>query len=232
MIALAIMLANLRTVAADAPATQPQTDEQRMESWWEDLEKADPQATRAALNFSTKPEQTVAFFKSRLAPLNISEDDVNKLLADLSSDDEAVWKPAFEKLEYFDPRLAIHIGTLMSNVTEPVSRYRLVALLMDREPDAFEGKTIQLRPVGGEEYNFVIDNASMWAEAKVERLTSGTWENGKRKWARAVRAIVLLEHFGTPDAIAILKDMASGNADAQPTKVAQEALANLGQAGQ
>jgi hypothetical protein len=43
---------------------------------------------------------------------------------------------------------------------------------------------------------------------------------------------VLLEHFGTPDAIAILKDMASGNADAQPTKVAQEALANLGQAGQ
>ena len=45
--------------------------------------------------------------------------------------------------------------------------------------------------------------------------------NTKKKWTRAVRAIVLLEHIGTPDAVAILKDMATGHPDAYPTKVAR-----------
>jgi hypothetical protein len=38
---------------------------------------------------------------------------------------------------------------------------------------------------------------------------------------------VLLEHIGTPEAVAILKDMASGHPDAQPTRVAREALDRL-----
>src|SRR4051812_17428439 len=93
--------------AADAPATQPLNDEQRMQAWWGDLEKPDPAASRALLNMSAKPVLAVAFLKEHLKPLIISEDDVNKLISDLGSDDDAVWKPAFEKLEYFDPRLAI-----------------------------------------------------------------------------------------------------------------------------
>jgi hypothetical protein len=51
--------------------------------------------------------------------------------------------------------------------------------------------------------------------------------NREKKWTRAVRAIVLLEHIGTPDATAILKDMATGHPDAYPSKVAKEALKNL-----
>jgi hypothetical protein len=49
----------------------------------------------------------------------------------------------------------------------------------------------------------------------------------KRKWNQAVRAIVLLEHIGTPDALAILRDMASGHPEAQPTRTAVEALARI-----
>jgi hypothetical protein len=45
--------------------------------------------------------------------------------------------------------------------------------------------------------------------------------NTKKKWTRAV---VLLEHIGTPDATAILKDMATGHPDAYASKVAKEAL--------
>jgi hypothetical protein len=51
--------------------------------------------------------------------------------------------------------------------------------------------------------------------------------NTKKKWTRAVRAIVLLEHIGTPDATAIIKDMATGHPDAYPSKVAKEALKTL-----
>ena len=55
----------------------------------------------------------------------------------------------------------------------------------------------------------------------------GFLRNTKKKWTRAVRAIVLLEHIGSPDAEAILKEMATGHPDAHPTKVAREALKTL-----
>ncbi len=42
-----------------------------------------------------------------------------------------------------------------------------------------------------------------------------------------MRAIILLEHIGSPDAVAILKDMATGHAEAHPTKTAVEALARI-----
>ena len=46
-----------------------------------------------------------------------------------------------------------------------------------------------------------------------------------------MRTIVLLEHFGTPEAVAILEDMATGHPDAQPTKVARDALGRVGGSG-
>jgi len=51
--------------------------------------------------------------------------------------------------------------------------------------------------------------------------------NVKRKWNQAVRAIVVLEHIGTPAAVAILRDMAGGHPEAQPTKTAVEALTRI-----
>lgn len=216
-------------VRAETPATAPQTEQERLQSWWDDLEKSDPQASRALLNFSTVPDTAVAFFKERLVALRISEEDLNKAIADLGSDDEAVWKPAFEKLEYLDPRITIDLPTLMNTVTEPAARSRLVAVLCDDPADRFEGKNVELRETGHGNYNFfegVAGNGtSYWAEAKVEQLGLTT---DKRKWTRAVRAIVLLQHIGTPDAIAILKEMAGGHPDASPTKAAVEALTALG----
>ena len=76
-------------------------------------------------------------------------------------------------------------------------------------------------------YNF-RQSGSWWAEHKVERINVGTWGNRRRYWTRAVRAIVLLEHIGSKEAVAVLKDLATGHPDAQPTKSAKEALARLG----
>jgi hypothetical protein len=46
-----------------------------------------------------------------------------------------------------------------------------------------------------------------------------------------VRAILLLEHIGTPGAFAILKEMATSHPDAQPTKVARDCLEFLVKSG-
>ncbi len=115
----------------------------------------------------------------------------------------------------------------MDEVADPPGRNRLVALLCDEPAETYTGKHISLRSSGGVigEYNFVSGNAAWWAEGKVSNLSGGpAWERGKRKWTRAVRAIVLLENIGTPDAMAIVKDMSTGNEDAQPTKVAKQVL--------
>ncbi|HEX3356155.1 MAG TPA: hypothetical protein VHS31_04150 [Tepidisphaeraceae bacterium] len=227
---LAFCMRAVDCVAEDAPATQPMTEQQKLESWWADLEKPDPDASLALLNFAGKPEPTIAFLKDHLTPLTISAEDVNKLIGDLGSDDDAVWKPAFEKLEYLDPRLAIDLQTLMTDTNDPVARDRMIEVLGDREPDSLRGRGVKLRSAGNGEFNFFDGNASWWAEAKVANLGTSAWL-AKRKWTRAIRGIVLLEHIGTPDAIAILKDMAGGNSDAGPTKAAQQALVKLGVAG-
>ena len=59
------------------------------------------------------------------------------------------------------------------------------------------------------------------------RSTETRWGMVKRKWTRAERAIVLLEHVRTPEAISILKEMATGHPEARPTVVAREALARI-----
>ena len=47
----------------------------------------------------------------------------------LNSDKDDVWKKAYETLDYFDPRLAIDLPTLMNDVTDYPARTRMVAVL-------------------------------------------------------------------------------------------------------
>jgi len=218
---------NLKLSAADPPAPPEATAEQ-WQTWWEDMEKGEPHAARAVLNFAMRPEQAVAFLKEHLVPLSISEDDVKKLIADLNSEDDNVWKPAFEKLEYLDPRLAIDLETLMNDTVEPLARTRLTEILSGRPADSLRGKSITLRPLRGADggHNFFDGRGSWWAEAHIDKLNAG-WSTTKKKWTRALRAVVLLEHVASPDAVALLKAMSEGHADAEVTKVAQEALDNL-----
>jgi hypothetical protein len=200
---------------------------QQMEAWWADLEKGEAEASRALLKLAAQPKEAVAFLKTKLMPLKIDADKVKALLAKLGSDKEEVWKTAFEELEYFDPRLAIDLETLMADVTDAPARQRMVEVLSGRPAGSLGTKEVILRPVGqGDGFNFFA-GGSWWAEHQVARLNSAPWGNLKKKWTRSVRAIVLLEHIGTPEAVAVLTELATGHAEAQPTKVAKEALAKV-----
>jgi hypothetical protein len=208
-------------------------DETKFEAWWADLENREPDATRALLNLAARPKDAVPFLKTRMKPLTISSGQVKALLLKLGSSNEALSKPAFEELEYFDPRLAIELETLMDRYTEYPLRQRLVAVLSGRDLDSLNDyEDLKIRPVGTG-FNFsgnkrAVGVINWWAEHRVDRLSPGGLGGGeKKKWTRAIRAIVLLEHIRTPDAVAILNDMASGHPDAYPTKVAKQALAAI-----
>jgi hypothetical protein len=215
-----------RQAGADDPKA---VGEQQLFAWWVDLEKDEPEATQALLEFAVRPKQATAFLKDNLKPLKIDSTRVKSLLFKLGSTNEKVWKPAFEELEYFDPRLAIDLPQLMELVTETPARQRMVEVMCGHDAGELQGKDIQLRNAGAaDHFNFFAQNTSWWAERKVARLGILRCGNYKKKWTRAVRAIVLLERIGTPDAVAIIKDMASGHVDAQPTKMAQQSLVRLG----
>ena len=197
-----------------------------MEACWADLEKDEATASRALLKMSTRPEEAVAFLKERMKPLVLDSVKLKAYLLRLGSPNEALWKKAFEDLEYYDPRLAMDLEKLMEKVAETPTRQRLVEVLSCRDPGSLKEKKVELRK-HGDFYNFVADRGAWWAEHKVSRINSNGWEVPKRKWVRAVRAIVLLEHIGTPDAVAILKEMATGHPEARPTRIAREVLERL-----
>ena len=205
----------------EAPKPSP------MEQSWLDLEKGELPAARALLRMSTTPAESVAFLKVHLKPLKLDPEELTKALARLDSEDGKVWNAAFEELEYFDPRLAVDLETLMENVTTKPLRQRLVEILSGRDAGSLGEGDVQLRNTGGDSFNFTSGNGSWWAEVKVSRLGSDSWRGNKKKWARAARAIALLEHIKSPEAIALLKDMATGHPDAAPTKYSAEALQRI-----
>ena len=215
-----VMLASCNSLLLTRVVEAEELTDEQMQACWDDLLKLDPEASRALLKLSASPERTVAFLKSRLQPLRVDAEQVNKWIKDLESDDDEVWKPAYEKLRYFDPRLAIDLPTLMADVSDHKSRPRLVEILSDRPEGSMAGKDVGYREFEDGQ-NFLVGNGSFWAEKGVSRLGS---LQPKREWTRAVRAIVLLEHIASDEAVAILKDMATGNPDAGPTNVAATAL--------
>ena len=207
---------------------------QELESLWANLAGDELAASRALLKLSARPKETAAFIAQKLPPLKIDEKRVRALLTDLGSEKEETWKAATEELEYFDPRLAIDLVTLMDTVTDRVPRARLVALLSgDRPAEKLlkEDLPITLSRHGGkngeEEFFNFRQVGSWWAEYRIERINIGTWGNKRKYWTRAVRAVALLEHIGSPTAAAVLRDLATGHPDAQPTKVAKEVAGRL-----
>jgi hypothetical protein len=214
--------------SAKATGAAPAKAEQDLASLWADLALTEAVAARALLKMADQPAESVAYLKQKLKPLVLSNERVQTLLVNLGSDNESTWKAAYEELEYFDPRLAIDLPTLMNEITTAPARQRLVEVLSQRPAGSLDGKEVTLRPLGGggEGYNFFDGRGSWWAEHRVERINLGG--NLKRKWTQAVRSLVLLEHIGTPEAVAILREMSGGHPDAQPTKLAKEALERIG----
>src|ERR1019366_5016971 len=153
---------------------------------------------------------------------------------DLGSDDEKVWEPALLKLEFLDPRLNKPTESLLQDLSNPNARSRLASLLTINGPDQWLGYDVTCK-------TDVNNNGWSYLTFKKGDDTTGTYSvqdrvsdfgQYKTQWQRADQAIVLLQHIGTPEAIAIIRDMAAGHAGAQPTKVAKLALESLGENAQ
>lgn len=207
-------------------------DESPLMAAWKNLEKGEPEATRAALQLAKDSVATIPFLREHLRPLKLDGDRFKDLMIKLSSIHEPTWQAAFDELDYFDPRLALDLPTMMDIMqTNPV-RHRLVSLLVGvphhGEPHPFRDKEIQFEIYdNGRRYNFLADGTAWSAEHRISQINQNAQYLRKPKWTRALRAIAILESIGTPEAMAIIDDMTSGHPEAQPTIAAKESLARL-----
>lgn len=219
-IAFVLLCLSVIAIWANAADTAPKPAD-LIDGWWADLAKGEPYASHALLQFSDHPREATAYFQKHLKPLTLTREQLDVLLVDLGNDDENVWKPAFQTLEYLDPRLAVDLATLLMEADTNVRR-RLMELATFRKAGALEGGRLDFRPLEDDRIELHAANMTLYAHNHL--AGDHGWVHVKPSWQRAVRAIVLLDHFRTPEATALLEAMANGHPDADPTAVAKGAI--------
>ncbi len=214
------------------------------EAAWDKLWRDEPYASRGVLEFAASPKAAVAFFGAKLKPLKTDKAAVTKWIADLDSDKDDVWNPAYIALDYFDPVLVMTPAEAWAEAKGHRAKHRLAALMTGR-PEVMTGGPV--RPDEndmalvrrGDGFRVVIYDLPFpergrqpgrgppAKEAREFPVAMRAETVQRPAWTQVTRAVVILEHIGTPEALAVLKEMATGHPDALPTVTAKQAVARI-----
>jgi RNA polymerase sigma factor (sigma-70 family) len=219
------------------------------EAAWNDLYRDEPYASRAVLELASSPKTAMKVFteKGKLRPLKADKEQIKKWVNDLGSDKEAVWKEAYRELDYFDPVLALTPSEAWAEAKTHAAKHRLAAL-MTGKPEVMGVPDPVRQDVGDmnlvlrdRQYKVVVQQLPFpepldaptrsgrgaWKETHEYPVAVRVEDVRRPAWTRATRAVVILEHIRTPEALALLKELATGHPNAQPTVVAKQAVARL-----
>ena len=234
--------------AAPVPAESPEVKAKKLEELWKMLLSGDESsASRALLELASRPKtDVVAFLGDKLTPLQLTKARAEKLIAELGDDKQEVAQRAFDTLHYYDPRMILTVEEMLNDLPEGTPRLRLMSLLIGAGLDSYNACKLTYRSSQSEKAKLGRDSCGQVSieylpghpeHDPLKRTTYGTsvaetvaevssWKMN-REWIRATRAIMILEHLGTPDAVKVLETMATGHKDASPTKAAKESLERL-----
>jgi len=197
----------------------------KVELLWADLLTAnETKVVATVLALAETPRETVAFLKENLCPVTINPNRVDKLITDLDSSDAAVSQKAEEHLEYLGKYVRPSLHKARAAVPSLQLAKRIDDLLkrlpydpMDKAEDLFA--ELKRDPKN----NTVRGNLITVLKGSL----TPTQGPPSPSWLRAKRAIVVLEHIATPEALDLLKVLAAGEPEALPTKEAKAALDRL-----
>jgi hypothetical protein len=197
---------------------------------WTDLASADEvKAARALLAMTANPKETTAFLARRLKAVKVNKDAVAKLVQNLDSDDLNTRNAASQELEYLGKyakaELEKHKGT-----TPSAEARKRIGDLLEKLPDD-ENRPAAPPQLKGNRVGVQNNNGNITIIIDGKPLDLTTLAPPppapNLKWVRAARAAVVLEHLGTPEARQVLEKLASGEAEAPPTKAARDSLERL-----
>jgi len=202
------------------------------------LGRSGPDGTKATLAFVGQPNTTVTYLKQRLRPLKLTVDEAKGLIAKLLGDEEKGVKEAMKEFAELDPRLAMHISDIWAEAKTGEQQERLMCVFLG-QTDEHALCTFDLRLPKETDYpaNFYVQAkpnvpANAFKTGRLPNYTVGVARDMAQlkqggHWSSHASAIAVLEHIGTPEAVKVIEDMATGHPDAGPTIAAKEALARL-----
>jgi RNA polymerase sigma factor (sigma-70 family) len=224
--------------AAPVPKDDGKLTEEKkkeLDALFANLGRSGPEGTRATLTFAGQPATAVAYLKQRLRPLKLTEEEAKGLIAKLFSDKDDEYKAAKKELADLDPRLAMPVVQVWALAETEEQKLRLAQFFVG-EREEFPHCTIDLRIPEEDDYPAQITvkgkpgvPANVFPKGRVPNYTMGTARDMAylKKWGHwesHSSAITVLEHIGTPEAVKVIEDMATGHPDAAPTIVAKQVL--------
>lgn len=223
ILVVSVLFAGGVAPAAPVPADS-KVDRQKLEALWGDLESTDLVVRTKAMFALIDHPKAVAFLSEKLPPVKESAEQLRSLLTDLNSDDEQVWKAAFEKLRYHDPRTELTAAEQVGLMNTDNGRRLLASVwwgwLLELRPDTVR---TSLTPQVGSRWYMFHEYQNRGASgvgvnpAPVGEIASPTWQ-------RAAVAAAILRRIGTDTSRAVLEKLATGHQDALPTRTAVELL--------
>jgi hypothetical protein len=207
--------------------------EVRFNALWADLASADEgKAVRATLGLAAMSKEAVPFLKQRLQPVKVDAARVGKLVKQLDSEEFDQREAAGKDLEYLGKYVKPLLEKHAADADISAEAKRAIRDVISKIPPdetapppapKIMGRSVSIRTQGNGEIQIIIDGKPLDLTAYAPKPPPGPNMN----WVRAVRAVAVLEHLGTPEARQLLEAVADGEADAAPTKAAKEALGRM-----
>jgi RNA polymerase sigma factor (sigma-70 family) len=227
----------------EAPGEAP-TRLERLEALWNDLASTDDaRVTRALLAFTARPGESTRFLKDRLKPVKADPQQLKKLIAQLDDDDypvrEAASRTLAGEVEYLGKFARPILEQALKGSASPEAKRRLVELLKAIPPGPQEEAkqpTPPALPMGLQGRSVSVSNNNGQVQILVDgkpldlaaaALPAAAPPRPNTLWLRALRAVALLESFGSPEARGVLETMAGAEPEAPPTQEAKAALRRL-----
>ena len=227
------------TTKAPVPATTTDA-EKELARLFDDLDDCDAdKAVKAAVGLATS-KGTVAFLKKQIKPVELDDKALDGWVADLTGGDEEKQKSAAKALEPLSTYKLVmaRLVSAMKGTTDQDVRRRVAVIIFSTWDESY---TTAIGP--NTRIEFTKRNPPLSRGVNLGSLVNGGGlglidipdedtskalivRPGKAVRQRT-RAVVILERIGTPDAVAVLKDLATGHADAEPTVEAKAALERL-----
>ncbi|MEO2090611.1 MAG: hypothetical protein ABGY75_14090 [Gemmataceae bacterium] len=215
------------SVALLQPGPSEPFSAKRFDRIWRQFWDGEPIATARGLFALIENPETAALLKPKMLPIRADKKQITMWLKALNSDDEKVWKPAYHSLMYHQPLLAVSVEDQIEAVTNDAGRSRLMAVY---SPDSPNG-TVRVR----QDFNLTIDGERLLgvvhrggSEAREYVTIQPLAEYTPAPWRQVRLAVLALERAKSPEAVAVLKQLADGHPAIRPTRDAKAALERLG----
>lgn len=226
--------------AAPVPLSKPIADSrEELEQAWDMVGWYRPYAVKFWCRIQANPREGYAFFDRVIEPIELSEVKAKRLLDDLGSDDDKVWRAATARLRKRDIRLAMNFLDAWDYAKTDLQRRRLSSVVyLDLEfPDYYDVTLTKVVPFPGvRDTHFLKMTLNPNTPKELQQQLglhpgTGTGLDPKRmqtpeSWRSAPESTLIryLERSRRPASDALIDRLATGHSDDDTTKSARASV--------